>query len=71
MLLAGCVTQFLAPVLEGTIHLVVFRAAATGMVHRDDGGRGIEPSSRGNDGRMQEPESKPILPVLTSKTTPV
>ena len=53
MLQVGCVTQFLAPVLEGTIHLVVFRAAATGMVHRDDGGRGIEPSSRGSEGRIR------------------
>ena len=53
MLPAGCVTQRLAPGLEGTVHLVVFRAAATGMVHRDDGGRGIEPSSRGDEERIR------------------
>lgn len=53
MLSTGCVTQRLAPVLEGTILLVVFLAAATGIFPRDDGGRGIEQSSRGGEGRIR------------------
>ncbi|MEO5954397.1 MAG: hypothetical protein ABIR36_01695 [Nitrospiraceae bacterium] len=57
----------MALVLEGTILLVVFRAAATEIFPRDDGGRAIEQSSRGVTGRSGA-ESKPIPSVLTSQT---
>jgi hypothetical protein len=50
---AGWWGELLAPVLEETVLLVVFRAAATESSPPDDGDRGIEQLSRAAEGLIR------------------